>query len=88
MSEEENKRFDNLISAINVENYELIAMFLKKQINYLKTDILSIMKSIEPDHCYQIGHIMKKVQMKVELLLKLCDFIENVEVLQGMIIKE
>lgn len=88
MDEEENEMVDNLISAINIENYDLLVTCLKKQINYLKTDIPSIMKSIDPDHWYHIGHIMKEVQMKVELLLKLCDFIEYVGVLQGMIIKE
>lgn len=88
MSKEENEMVTNLINAINIANYDSLVACLKKQINYLKTDIPSIMKTIDPDHWYQIGQIMKDVQIKVELLLKLCDFIEYVGVLQGMIIED
>jgi hypothetical protein len=88
MTEETKELLNNLIDAIKIADYDELVRCFKKQINYFKLEMKETINSIDPVHYYQVGQILRDLQTRVELIIKLSDFIDYVGVLQGTIIEE
>ena len=77
---------NNLIDAINVVSYDDLIKSFKENLHIFKYDMGNIIKSINPDMYWGAGNDLRDLKTRVELLLKLSDFIEHVAVLQGILI--
>lgn len=83
MIDEIGTQLDQLKHTINVESYDDLVACFKTNLSRFKFDMGGLIKSIDVDYYYHAGSTLRDLQTRVELLLKLSDFIDYVGVLQG-----
>jgi hypothetical protein len=88
MTSDEKEMLNSLKDSINIESYNELVECFKINLNRFRYDLGSTIKSIDPIHFYQAGEILRELKTRVDLLLKLSDFIDYVGVLQGTLMKE
>lgn len=86
MTNETNELLNNLITSINLESSDDLIDCFKKNLQTFKYDIPGMINSIDPKRFWDAGNIIRELQTRVELLLKLSDFLDYVFVLQGTLI--
>lgn len=82
MPNEEIETLSNLVTAINVESYEELIDCFKKNLFRFKFDMRKSVSSIDCEKFWEAGMILKDLYTRIELLVKLHDFILYVGRLQ------
>lgn len=87
MIDKANEILETLTDTIKIESYNELQECFKLNIHRFKFDMGGSVKSIDPDSFTDGFHTLKDLQTRVELLVKLADFIDYVGALQGALIE-
>ena len=88
MNNDLNETFNQLILTIESQSYDELIDSFKINLYRFKYDMGGTIKSIDPDKFWESGSTLRDLQARIELLLKLSDFIDYVGSLQGVLIKK
>lgn len=85
MNNREKEIYDYLIVTVECQSYDELIESYKRNLHRFKYDMGNKIQSINPDQFYNEGYTLRELHTRIELLLKLSDFIDYVGALQGIL---
>lgn len=88
MKVESKEILTELISTVESQSYDDLIECYKTNLHRFRYDMGCTIKSIDANKFWECGSTLRDLHTRIELLLKLSDFIDYVGSLQGVLIKK